>query len=68
MDTAAREAHPAQYLAALAGQRQAGDIEERACRRDVLGSLGVGKEPVVADAVEALGNTCIRKRLMNSCG
>ena len=32
-----------------------GDIEECAGRRDVLGAVGVGEEPVVADAVEALG-------------
>ena len=30
-----------------------GDIAECAGRRDVLGAVGVGKEPVVADAVEA---------------
>ena len=40
-------------LLRVSGRR--GDIEECACRRDVLGSLGVGKEPVVADAMEALG-------------
>ena len=38
-------------LLRVSGRR--GDIEECACHRDVLGSLGVGKEPVVADAVEA---------------
>src|SRR5262245_51076761 len=32
-----------------------GDIEERAGCRDALGAVGGGKEPVVADAVEALG-------------
>ena len=32
-----------------------GDVEQCAGRRDVLGAVGVGKEPVVADAVEALG-------------
>jgi hypothetical protein len=32
-----------------------GDIEECASRRDALGAIGGGKEPVVADAVEALG-------------
>jgi hypothetical protein len=31
------------------------DVEECAGCRDVLGAVGVGKEPVVADAVEALG-------------
>src|SRR5215813_8952044 len=31
------------------------DIEERAGGRDALGTVGGGKEPVVADAVEALG-------------
>jgi len=33
-----------------AGRR--GDIEECASRRDALGAVGGGKEPVVADAVE----------------
>jgi hypothetical protein len=32
-----------------------GDIEECAGRGDVLGAVGGGKEPVVADTVEALG-------------
>ena len=32
-----------------------GGIEERAGRRDVVGAVGVGEEPVVADAVEASG-------------
>jgi hypothetical protein len=30
-----------------------GDIEECAGRRDALGAVGGGKEPVVADAVSA---------------
>jgi hypothetical protein len=32
-----------------------GDVEECAGYRDVLGAVGVGKEPVVADAMETLG-------------
>ena len=32
-----------------------GDIEECAGRRDVVGAVGAGEEPVVADAVEARG-------------
>lgn len=35
--------------------RRRDDVEECAGDRDVLGAVGVGKEPVVADAVEALG-------------
>jgi hypothetical protein len=31
------------------------DVEEFAGSRDVLGAVGVGKEPVVADAMEAFG-------------
>ena len=37
----------------LGGRR--GDIEECAGHRDALGTVGGGEEPVVADAVEALG-------------
>src|SRR6266851_3518867 len=33
---------------------RSGDIEECAGRRDALGTVGGGKEPVVADAVETL--------------
>ena len=36
--------------------------------RDVLGAVGVGEEPVVADAVEALGEQVHQDNLMNSCG
>jgi hypothetical protein len=31
------------------------DTEQRAGRRDALGAVGAGEEPVVADAMEALG-------------
>ncbi len=40
-------------LLRVGGRRS--DVEECAGCRDVLGAVGVGKEPVVADAVEALG-------------
>src|SRR5258707_15768967 len=40
-------------LLRVAGRRS--DVEECAGCRDVLGAVGVGEEPVVADAVEALG-------------
>ena len=38
-----------------------GDIEECAGRRDVVGAVGVGEEPIVADAVEALGQHVQKK-------
>ncbi len=39
----------------MRGGGRRGDVEECAGGRDVLGAVGVGKEPVVADAVEAFG-------------
>ena len=38
-----------------AGVVRRGDVEQCASHRDALGAVGGGKEPVVADAVEALG-------------
>jgi hypothetical protein len=35
----------------LRGGGRRGDVEECAGSRDVLGAVGIGKEPVVADAV-----------------
>ena len=35
---------------------------------DIGGAVAIGKQAVVADAMEAVGSTCIRKRRMNSCG
>ena len=40
--------------------------DERAGARDVVGAGRSGEQAVVADAVEAFGRTCIRKRRMNS--
>ena len=42
--------------------------EQLAGSGDVVGALGAGEQAVVADAVEALGSTCSRKRRMNSRG
>ena len=55
MGRAVHVGRPARHLAAFAGRRQAGRHQQCAGRRDTLGAVGVGKEPVVADAVEALG-------------
>ena len=47
--------YPAAASGALAARRRRGDTEQFAGRGDVLGAVAVGEEPVVADAVEALG-------------
>jgi hypothetical protein len=36
-------------------------------RGGVVGARAVGEQPIVADAVEALGQDMIRNRRMNSC-
>ena len=41
-------------------------VEQLTRSRDVLGAPAVGEETVVADAVETVGRTWIRKRRMNS--
>ena len=42
--------------------------EQLAGAGDVGGAVAVGEQAVVTDAVEALGQPCIRNRRMNSCG
>src|SRR6202023_3458588 len=42
------------------------NVQQRARFGDVVSAVAVGQEPVVADAMEAFGKTCIRKRRMNS--
>ena len=49
------------------GGRRVG-AEQCAGYCDVRGAVGVGEEPVVADAVEASGQHVQEKRRMNSCG
>jgi hypothetical protein len=42
------------------------DGEQLTRSRDVLGTLAAGEQAVVANAMEAVGSTWIRKRRMNS--
>ena len=44
-----------QAVTRVNAERGRSDVEEFAGSRDVLGAVGVGKEPVVADAMEAFG-------------
>jgi hypothetical protein len=41
--------------------------EQLAGARKVGHAVAAGEQPIMADAVKAVGSTCIRKRLMNSC-
>ena len=52
-------------LGRLFGGRH-GQVQELARRGDGVGTVAAGEQAVVADAVEPLGRTWIRKRRMNS--